>query len=277
MSSLLETLLTFVGTILVFALAAQSIQEMLKTIFAIRGRTMQAAIEGLVRESSVACGQTNADGDAILVQVTARLRALGQGGIRPNRIRLDAITAMQLQELIAKVEPATVPGLPTDHAKGVAMLAAIGKQAKQWYPLAIAPVDDRYRRRMRVLAFFTSAAVVIPFNLDATRVFTLAETRPDLRAQVVSIAARVDSAYRSSPSKAVGVVATQRDLNQIRGVFSEDLLGCITLDKLLQPRWWLGIFFSIVLVSMGAPFWDDLLESLFGLKKRALAAGAAPK
>ncbi len=71
MGSLLETLITSVGTILVFALAAQSIQEMLKSIFAIKGRTMQAAIEGLVRESTRALGQAPADADAILVQVTA--------------------------------------------------------------------------------------------------------------------------------------------------------------------------------------------------------------
>jgi len=275
MGSLLETLITFVGTILVFALAAQSIQEILKSVFAIKGRTMQAAIEGLVRESTVACGQTPGDADAILVQVTARLRALGQGGFRPNRIRLDTLPAAQLQELIAKVEPTAVPGLPVEHAKAAAILSLIGRQARDWYPLAIAPVDERYRRRMRMLAFFTSAVVVVPFNLDATRIFTLAETRPSLRAQVVAIAARVDSAYRAAPAKAAGVVASETDMQQIRGVFSEDLLGCFTFAKLKQPRWWLGILFSIVLVSMGAPFWDDLLESLFGLKSRVVAAGRA--
>lgn len=275
MGSLLETLITFVGTILVFALAAQSIQEMLKSIFAIKGRTMQSAIEGLVRESTTAVGQAPADADAILVQVTARLRALGQGGIRPNRIRLDTLPAAQLQELIAKVEPHAVPGLPAEHAKAIGILAAIGRQARDWYPLAIAPVDERYRRRMRMLAFFTSAVVVIPFNLDATRIFRLAETRPGLRAQVVAIAAHADSAYRGLPTKTAGSVASQSDLQQIGRVFNEDLLGCFTLAKLKQPRWWLGILFSIVLVSMGAPFWDDLLESLFGLKSRVVAAGRA--
>jgi hypothetical protein len=229
MGSLLETLITFVGTVLVFALAAQSIQELLKSIFAFKGRTMQSAIEGLVREATRSKGLPAETGDAILAQITARLRVLGQGGIRRLRIRLDALPAPFLQDLIGKVDPATVPELPHDPAEASAMLKAIGRQAKEWYPLAVAPVDERYRRRMRVLAFFTSAVVVVPFNLDATRLFTLAETH-------------------------------------------DTLLGCFTLDKLAQPRWWLGIFFSTVLVSMGAPFWDDLLESLFGLKKRVAAS-----
>jgi hypothetical protein len=36
-------------------------------------------------------------------------------------------------------------------------------------------------------------------------------------------------------------------------------------------RWWIGIVASVLLVSLGAPFWHDLLETLFGLKNRMQA------
>ena len=39
--------------------------------------------------------------------------------------------------------------------------------------------------------------------------------------------------------------------------------------------WWIGIVLSTLLVSLGAPFWHDLLESLFGLKNRIQAQAKA--
>jgi hypothetical protein len=35
--------------------------------------------------------------------------------------------------------------------------------------------------------------------------------------------------------------------------------------------WWLGILLSTFLVSLGAPFWHDTLETLFGIKNRVRA------
>lgn len=40
-------------------------------------------------------------------------------------------------------------------------------------------------------------------------------------------------------------------------------------------RWWIGIIASTLLVSLGAPFWHDLLETVFGLKNRIRAQAAS--
>ena len=290
METLVQTLLAFVGTMLVFALAAQSLQEVLKTMFVIKGLAMQRAVEGLICEATRAQQQWTIDAEAIIRQVVRRLRALGQGGWGKGKIRLDVLPAAQLEDLIAKVVPAEVSGLPGDRHQALAILAAIGKQAKEWYPVAVAPVDDRYRRRMRVLALLSSALVVLPFNLDAIRVFELSRNSVEFRARVDSLATRLDSTYlrRGNPA-APGTMAasaalavanssgktpalTNKDVQEIRAIYSGDLFGTFSLDNLTRWRWWLGIMLSIVLVSLGAPFWHDLLESLFGLKNRLVAS-----
>lgn len=308
MATLIETLGAFIGTMLVFALVAQSLQELLKTMFVIKGQTLRNAINGLVREATKANRQWTIDAEAILRQVMARIGGLGQDGVLPGKIRLDAIPAAQLESLISKVEPADVPGLPGDRDQALAILAAIGQQAKEWYPIAVAPVDDRYRRRMRVLALFSSALVVLPFNLDAIRIFSLAQTSPEFRAQAMALATRLDSVYQSTTDTAQVALArtdsaatvadsnadsltaplptaspptatssararpvyrpTESDMQEIRQVYSAELLGRFSLDNLSRPRWWFGTLLSILLVSLGAPFWHDLLEALFGLKNR---------
>ena len=56
MSSLLQVLLSLVGTALVLALAAQSLQEILKVMFALKGKARIDAIKGLLHESGKASG-----------------------------------------------------------------------------------------------------------------------------------------------------------------------------------------------------------------------------
>jgi hypothetical protein len=49
------------------------------------------------------------------------------------------------------------------------------------------------------------------------------------------------------------------------------LLGTLGDRRPGDPLWWVGIVLSTLLVSLGAPFWHDLLEALFGLKNRVRA------
>ncbi len=54
MASLLETALTFVATMLLLALAAQSLQDVTKFAFAIKAWTRLTAVRRLVQESATA-------------------------------------------------------------------------------------------------------------------------------------------------------------------------------------------------------------------------------
>src|SRR3954467_7515362 len=59
MLSLLETLITFIGVMLVLALAAQSIQEMVKVIFALKGQAALRGLRGLINEAVQSQGLIN--------------------------------------------------------------------------------------------------------------------------------------------------------------------------------------------------------------------------
>lgn len=312
MSTLLETLLTFVGVMFVLALAAQSVQELLKAAFTIKGQTMLKAIEGLVRESVRSQGQWSVDAEAILAELTRRLGALGQNGFRKGALRLDSLPAPKLKELLAGIDPSVVPGLPVERPVAKDILGAIAAQAEKWYDLAIAPVDDRYRRRMRALTLLASALVVIPLNAGAKKVYDAARTDPEFRERVAAVVARLDSIPDSTASKPDATVqapiasqpidttrtggdttaarpdtarqalasalipvvrgrSSPRDSAALATITKADSLlrfGPPTGEELRSLSWWFSILLAILFVSLGAPFWHDLLEMIFGLKNR---------
>lgn len=297
MSSLIEVLLTFVGVMLVLALAAQSLQELLKTAFTVKGQTTLAALRALVIEAARSQKLWKVDGEEIVAALTARLGALGQAGWRAGAVRLDALEQAQLGELIGGLSPVSVRSLSgIDAASASACLSAIAAQAVRWYPLAMQPVDLRYRRRMRVFALGASAVVVLAVNADALGILNQARRDPAYRAQAAILAGRLDSllnvernlaqpvpesASVAARDSALSTLAGARD--SVRAAVGEAMKDEGLLSgkpgpwRVRDPKWWMGILLSTLLVSLGAPFWHDVLESVFSLKGRASIAAKAPK
>src|ERR1044071_8377809 len=108
MTSLLEVLITFVSAMLILALIAQSVQEIIKVIFAIKGSTARHALEGLVRQAAQAEDLDEGDGKQIVNAVIKRLSDLGQNGVRRGALRLDTLNPPLLGELIRSLEPAAI-------------------------------------------------------------------------------------------------------------------------------------------------------------------------
>jgi hypothetical protein len=322
---LLETLLAFVGVMLVLALAAQSVQELLKVMFAIKGMTTMRGLQGLLAEAAKAEDQPQAGPDLVR-EILERLRGLGQNGVRKTAVRIDSLSAEKLTDLIVNVDSRRISGIGTlDTKVAKAALEKIARHAEAWFPLAMEPVAERYRRRMRGLSYVSSALVVIGLNADALTIFRLSRDDPEFRKRVSAATAeldewhgRVDSlkalcdtegdttAATDTAETATDTATTAGDTATANTAAARDttppaaaadtacaalkvardslkaverrtgddtafLAGFVGDRKPGDLQWWIGILLSVLLVSLGAPFWHDLLEALFGLKNRVRA------
>lgn len=293
MVSLLEVLLTFAGVMLMLALVAERLQEIIKASLALKSGTRLAAVRQLVVESARANGLLPSDGEQIFEELVERLRNLGQSGLRRKAVRLDALDKHQLSQLIGVVNHAKVSGLAGGKAdEGQATLREIGKQAEQWFELAIDPVDDRHRRRMQLWAVGMALVVVGVLNADAFAILNQARNDPAYRQAVAAQAAglqRADSVVKllGDSVAAAGKDSTRADSLRAKVAARRDT-AVVRRDNLMMEsatgptrlfagypkgwrfswRWLLGMLLSAVLVSLGAPFWHDVLESVLGLRNR---------
>jgi hypothetical protein len=295
MLSLLETLLTFVGIMLVLALAAESLQELVKAGFALKGQAALRGLRGLISEAVKSRGLTNS-GEEIYQSIVRRLQGLGQNGVRPTALRLDALTDKQLADLLRSVNPAEISDLKNmQHQNAGAELEELAETAKRWFPMAMDPVADRYRRRMRGLAFLSSAVVVWALNADAITLFRRARDDDQFRQHVNAATAELsglqkrvqeltqrcgtpattDTTRASADSVCQRELEAARDTARVRGgQIAADTTFIAGLTGPRRPKeikWWIGILLSTFLVSLGAPFWHDTLETLFGIKNRVRA------
>jgi hypothetical protein len=186
-----------------------------------------------------------------------------------------------------------VPDLRTSNPDaGRATLELIAERATAWFPLAMEPVADRYRRRMRGVALATAAAVVLALNADALTIFRQAQTNDEFRQQVSAATEQLtglqeevrefgDRCLKASPEGAASsdtaCAALAPALDSLNRSAVQVAAHTGFLDGITGPRrprdpeWWMGILLSTLLVSLGAPFWHDLLETMFGVKNRVRA------
>ena len=283
MASWLEVVVTFAGTMLVLALVAQSLEDVVKFTFAIKGWTRLKALRGLVRESARTASLGPGDGDAIMQQVVERLHNLAQNGVRGGSLRLDVLEKNQLMELVKSVDATKVPALKAITVAEVAQkrLADVAGEIEKWFDLSLKPVEERYRRRMRLGALGSALIVVLAVNADAFGIIKRARNDPGFRAVVAQQSAALwsaDSAVRAleGSGAADSVVARARAKRAALGsavVASDTVKFLGYTDKWkFDATWLVGVLVTTLLVGLGAPFWHDILEAVFGLKRKVVAA-----
>lgn len=285
MTALLELLVAYIGVILVLALASQSLLEAAKTMFPLEGFTRMGSARMLLEEAARASGLPAAAGRDIYAAVARRLSGLGQKGW--VGVRLDALSREQLVELVGSLGPAQVPTLQ-DFPDAKAALDQVARRAGSWYDLAMEPVADRYLRRMRVANIAGAAVVVLFFNVDGLALMQRLRTDAGTRSELVRYAGTLDSlrvaqaglrerlvqdtAGQPPTSAAADSIQTGLDSIQAQvGRLVQQATGIFDPGaprRWTAPDWQLGILLSILLVSLGAPFWNDLLGTVFGLKKQ---------
>lgn len=147
-------------------------------------------------------------------------------------------------------------------------LAAFRKSAETWYDDTMARVSGWYRRRVQLVLWCIALMLAVLLNVDSVnlaRVFWSDET---VRAAVVA------QAERSAEQGEVGQISQDLEALEVPLGWSFDDGGAQDIPSGWQS--WLakviGILLTSAAISLGAPFWFDLL----GKVARLRSAGSPP-
>ena len=152
-----------------------------------------------------------------------------------------------------------------------------------WFDNAMERVSGLYKRWARWFVLGTTVVIVLIANVDAVRVAENLWETPALRAAVVEAAGDVGDPAAATPSNIEDVAADIGDLQELGipvGWVCPDT-GCGGVgdwyDRVADqaPSRALGWVLTILLVSLGAPFWYGLLTQLLSLRSSGSKPPAA--
>ncbi|MBN2226974.1 MAG: hypothetical protein JW763_06385 [candidate division Zixibacteria bacterium] len=154
-------------------------------------------------------------------------------------------------------------------------LAKFRMSIENWYDDAMARVSGWYKRKTQLIVFYLGVVVVCAFNLDSMMIADTLYHDSSAREAIVSMAAQT---------------AEDETLLQSDSTYARVEYFVTALDKLPLPIGWigsspeiddprefpefgwpwvyklLGLLFTVLAVSLGAPFWFDVLNKLMQLR-----------
>jgi hypothetical protein len=202
-------------------------------------------------------------------RATAASEAALAATLKESLTQIDEFVG-QLGKISAKLDEATAPVR--------SLLAGI----ETWYDTVMQSFEERYARSMRTWAFGIGLALTICLNAGLFDVYRRVSMDPKLRDQIIAKAPKLEDEYQKQLKEMKGpakpadtkealrdaVTSLQEDLDELGAYDSFGLVPFeypgLTLATFLPHL--VGWLIMALLLSLGAPFWHDTLESLFGIK-----------
>lgn len=295
MIGLLQVVIGLVFLLLLLSLLVTTIMELISSMLALRGQNLEKAIRNML-----ANGQKQGElfqafkGNALYKQLcnyrdSSKLRP-------PSYISSENFQSI-LMDIILKGEDAgklmqKIEEIPNEDLKQVLKqllndagyeLESFKSKIQGWFNDVMDRAAGWYKRNIQILVTFVGLVVAVVFNADTISVYQNLESNPEELKELVTMAEAF--AEKSDLNIQTGGSVQQQwdqvnsliqsEINQASaplglGWHPEDLQGMTPSDWVIKILGWI---ITALAVSLGAPFWFDLLKKLVNIK----STGNTPK
>lgn len=291
----LDTIIAMVVVLLVLSLLVQSIQSLLKKLLKLKSTVVMSSLLDLFQyvDTQKLIGQKPED---FVGLVKSEFQKLGRQTARGN-LMMDSIAKDDLLQVVDRIAR-NHPDIDLKQFNPATFQAEVDK----WFDAVMQSFDERYTRHMKTVAVIIAVVVVIVLNANIFTVYRNIALNDALRTAIVSIGPQVqkqagmNNAAGNSPNEAAppktedqtkpeikqNVDQLQQFIKDYRGLGFAPLKPQQIKSFIKGDGDWqhssaserfvhalkvlLGWGIMVLLLSVGAPFWEDTLESLFGVK-----------
>ena len=278
----LDTMIALITVILMLSLVVQSLQSIIKKWFKLKSKIIHASLVDLfdyVKAKDLAGIESTALAD----EVKRQFGLLGKVSLFKNPM-MDSIAKTDLLKILGQISLEKVDAGKVD---------ALKQKVDEWFDTVMQGFEERYTRHMKTVALCVSIVVVILLNANFFDIYRNISTNDSLRETVIARRGEIEaklkalnSADPNAPVSKADIDKALADLNELKG--EVPIFGFAPLDAgdvshffngtgpWAAPgagsRFWYlmkllaGWAITVMLLSVGAPFWQDTLESLFGIK-----------
>jgi hypothetical protein len=278
-SALIDVAVATIFFFVTLSLISATITEFLSRFWELRSANFKAGLDELI-------GQDLAN--RIIAGKFAPPSSKGKvHHIEPRQFALAISEVVDLTSYTA-IDNANIPDelkqtLKTFRRAAGKQLADIRKEIEEWFDSAMTEVGVWYRNNAQVITRFVAAILVLALNADTITLVDRAWQDRALRESLVSAAAaaaveKPDPAGNSE-KKSLSVLKEEIE-SQLApfpigwrnlGEFTDDWRGCLNREF---PHWTdylkkaLGLFITYIALTLGAPFWFDVLKRVMKLRSQ---------
>ena len=301
----LDAIIATLAIILGVSLVVQGVQQIFKQWLELKSNYMRVQLFAMFdnnqlsgKNKYIGMGRATSmtiDADPLADAAVKGIEAVVKSYGYKNLELLEHVDATELKKIVASIDWSRIPqaGAVVDR------LEELNKDIDDYFVLAKRAFQDMYERRMKVWSYFTSLVVVIALNANLFFIYQQFSSNAPLRDAAISwaekrLATPLDTAALSAKASDKEILDSMKaNVSSMRDILTSDGFQVIGWNsKAFVPTcakgwfWnWLGNVVGwlvmALLVSLGAPFWYDILKTLMGvkdtLKPKTAAAEQKPK
>jgi hypothetical protein len=290
------------------SLLCLTIAELIARIFALRSATLYDAIRNLLADPKIGSDLIKKFWKHPLIATLARSDAglaIGVGRNKPSYIPANLFASALLDVIGEKAPPAgalktpdqvgsAVNALEDDQLRKL-LLSVIGvdgnmEQIRQnlatWFDQYMERVSGWYKRQAQIINLALALVLTVMLNADSLAIFNALSANPQLGAAAVDVATNYVNLHPLPAPTTTPEVPNTGLISQTKQIVDlEDTLAQLNMPITWAPAdekvprdltgWFykiLGLLMTAFLVSLGAPFWFDLLNRFVNLR----SAGQVP-
>jgi hypothetical protein len=234
-------------------------------------------VQALIRPRSKAhesVSQTDGKGPAYIPGRTFVSALIDLGARNTDRVKQVAEDAENVAAELSKVNvPDAINGIPSAPLRQ-ALLAIYNeadgdvntfrREAEKWYDDAMDRVSGWYKRHIQAVIWVIAVLVAVLLNVDTVQIATTLWKDPTTRAAVVARADKAVAQGKNSikVSQTVSAIGLPLGWKLELGTGQQDIpnQGRLILSKLV------GLLLTAAALSLGAPFWFDLLSKFVRIR-----------
>lgn len=289
-SNILDAAIGLITVFLFFSLVVTAVQEGIASFLNLRGKQLFAGIQELLDGAKSA----NEDSLADKLYKHSLVASLSKGETLPSYLPPRTFVIALLDTFVPATATThatladlrqTINDLPQERARQ-ALLALLGEAQddiekfktllETWFNNGMDRVSGWYKRQSQVIVFILATLLVISLNVDSFQLGKAFLRDQNLRNLMVTNADKlVKATPNTDPTDLQTQLATIDDLNLPIGRNSETAkFPASTKDHFAHCCGHVvGWFATIFAISLGAPFWFDILKSVMNIR----GAGKVPK
>lgn len=278
-SNILETVIGIILVFLIMSLICSALREIIESALKQRALDLEHGIRELLQDD---------EGDGLAHELyshplvfglyTGRYtphqksnvkRWFGRGGHLPSYIPPDhfarAIIDLDQQ---GKIESPAMRGVLRSLSQDVADIAQKRANIEAWFNSSMERVGGWYRRRTQVVLLSLGVIAAAGFNVNPIRIAQTLYRDSDLRAAVTATAEKFAAAPNPNTRTDSAMAAYSKNVQELHRLADAGM----PMGWSDRPEGWgwlvalLGWLITAVAVTLGAPFWFDLLNKFMALR-----------
>jgi len=274
-SAVVEVLIGLSFVYVLLSVICSALNEAIAGVLALRQGTLRRGVEAMLGDAGLA--------DRLFAHPLVQSLCHGTGRRKSPAYIPAELFAAALQDVLAEWTPAAGSRITSVNQALTALLAgvqagedAILKQRKtigDWFDAAMSSVGGAYKRRAHLIVAVLAVVVTATTNADSLAIARSLWTQPLLRSAIAQTASEWSKQNPPTSGLPSAPVDAWKNANQkLANAFAE-------VSALNLPLGWqhspgpgeipgkvFGLLFTMIAVSLGAPFWFDLLNKLVNLR-----------